>query len=65
MIFDFLIFWFSSVLGEEVGVEGLLWYLGGCWVEEWEKGGDGRDENGGIGEWEGGGGSGREEGMEG
>ncbi len=38
-IFDF--FLFSSVLGEEVGVEGLLWYLGVCWVEEWEKRGVG------------------------
>jgi hypothetical protein len=37
-IFDFL---FSSVLGEEVGIEGLLCYLGGCWVEEREKGGAG------------------------
>jgi len=44
----FGIFWFSSVLGEEDGVEGLLWYLGGCWVEEWEKRGGG-DENGGMG----------------
>jgi len=43
-----LIFGFSSVLGEEVGIEGLLWYLGGCWVEEWEKRGGG-DENGGMG----------------